>query len=105
MTQIVNKGKTALSISFERASPSLLNAPVTFIRAGSAGTELMAFEEKKSHPGDLRNMMVAGMALAHHVTFATRNTAHLEDVAVTVVNARNVSRLASQLALVSNVAD
>jgi predicted nucleic acid-binding protein len=29
--------------------------------------------------------MIAGIALAHHATLATRNTAHFEDVSITIV--------------------
>ena len=42
--------------------------------------------KKKGQPGDLRDTMIAGTDLAHHATLATRNTAHLEDVSITIVN-------------------
>ena len=34
--------------------------------------------QKKGRPGDLRDTMIAGIALAHHATLATRNTAYFE---------------------------
>jgi len=35
---------------------------------------------------ELRDTMIAGIALAHHATLATRNTAHFQDMSVPVVN-------------------
>jgi len=46
----------------------------------------MAIRQKKGRPGDLRDTMIAGIALAHHATLATRNTAYFEDVSITIVN-------------------
>ena len=34
--------------------------------------------QKKGRPGDLRDTMIAGIALAQHATLATRNTAYCE---------------------------
>ena len=34
--------------------------------------------QKKDRPGDLRDTMIAGTALAHHAARATRNTTHFE---------------------------
>ena len=48
--------------------------------------ELMAARQKKGMPGDLRDTMIAGIALAHRAALATRNTAHFADLAVPVVN-------------------
>src|SRR5436189_5016335 len=38
--------------------------------------------QKKGRPGDLRDTMIAGIALAHRATLATRNVAHFEDLSV-----------------------
>ena len=54
--------------------------------AAQQAADLMASRQKKSQPGDLRDTMIAGIVLAHHATLATRNTAHFEDVLVSVVN-------------------
>ncbi|MGB7555017.1 MAG: type II toxin-antitoxin system VapC family toxin [Candidatus Korobacteraceae bacterium] len=48
--------------------------------------DLMASRHKKGRPGDLRDTMIAGIALSHRATLATRNTAHFGDLEVPVVN-------------------
>lgn len=53
--------------------------------AGQAG-DLMAARHRKGRPGDLRDTMIAGIALAQHATLATRNTVHFEDTAIPLVN-------------------
>ena len=60
-------------------------APFDAPAAQQAG-DLMAIRQKKGRPGDLRDTKIAGIALAHHATLATRNTAHFEDVSVSLVN-------------------
>jgi toxin FitB len=54
--------------------------------AAQQAGDLMASRHKKGHPGDLRDTMIAGIALARHATLATGNTAHFEDAAVPLVN-------------------
>jgi len=54
--------------------------------AAQQAADLMLTRHKKGRPGDLRDTMIAGIVLAHHATLATRNIAHFEDVAVSVVN-------------------
>ena len=51
--------------------------------------DLMASRHKKGRPGDLRDTMIAGIALAHRATLATRNTVHFDDIEVAVVNPWN----------------
>jgi predicted nucleic acid-binding protein len=46
----------------------------------------MAMRQKKGRPGDLRDTMIAAIALAHHATLATRNKTRFEDLSVSVVN-------------------
>lgn len=56
----------------------------------NAGAEqaagLMAKQHKQGRPGDLRDTIVAGIAVAHRATLATRNVAHFADLPVPVVN-------------------
>ena len=47
---------------------------------------LMAARQMKGRPIDLRDTMIAGLALASHATLATRNTRDFEDLRVPVVN-------------------
>ena len=47
---------------------------------------LMALRKAKGRPGDVKDTMIAGIALASRATLATRNTTHFEDLSVRVVN-------------------
>jgi predicted nucleic acid-binding protein len=46
----------------------------------------MASRHSKGRPGELRDTMIAGIALAQHAALATRNTANFDDVPVTLIN-------------------
>ncbi len=48
--------------------------------------DLMASRQRKGRPVDLRDTMIAGIALAHHATLATRNSAHFDDLSIPIVN-------------------
>jgi len=54
--------------------------------AAAQAAELAAFRKQKGRSGDLRDTMIAGIALAHHGTLATRNVRHFEDLRAAVVN-------------------
>jgi|SRR5579883_156298 predicted nucleic acid-binding protein len=47
---------------------------------------LMADRQKRGRPVELRDTMIAGIALAHDATIATRKTAHFRDLSVSVIN-------------------
>ena len=59
--------------------------------AAEQAADLMASRQKKGRPGDLRDTMIAGIALAHHSTLATRNIAHFADIAVPVIDPWNAA--------------
>jgi predicted nucleic acid-binding protein len=46
----------------------------------------MVARQKKGSSGELRDTMIAGIALARHATLATRNTRHFEGMSFPVVN-------------------
>jgi toxin FitB len=52
------------------------------LRAGN----LLAACKTKGRMVDLRDTMIAGIVLATHATLATRNTAHFDDLEITLVN-------------------
>jgi len=54
--------------------------------AAQHAAELMAGRQKKGQPQELRDTMIAGIALARHATLATRNTAHFEDAGIPLIN-------------------
>ena len=56
------------------------------LAAAEQAAELMAFRRHKGRPVELRDTMIAGIALATRATLATRNTAHFADLSVPVVN-------------------
>lgn len=55
-------------------------------QAAEHAASLMAFRAKAGRPVELRDTMIAGIALAHQATIATRNTAHFRDLSVSVIN-------------------
>ncbi len=56
------------------------------LAAAQEAADLMALRHKKGRPVDLRDTMIAGVALANHASLVTRNTAHFEDTAVPLIN-------------------
>jgi toxin FitB len=47
---------------------------------------LMAARRRTGRTGELRDAMIAGIAIARHATLATRNTRHFADLPLTVVD-------------------
>ena len=56
------------------------------IAAAEQTAELMTLRRRKGRPVELRDTMIAGIALATRATLATRNTSHFEDLSVPVIN-------------------
>jgi toxin FitB len=87
--QIIAAGKkrSLLAQAFEEVLDKIGQRVASFdaLAAQHAG-DLMASRQRKGRPVDLRDTMIAGIALAHHATLATRNTVHFEDVSIPVVN-------------------
>jgi predicted nucleic acid-binding protein len=54
--------------------------------AAQYSADLMASRHMEGRPVELRDTMIAGIALACHATLATRNVLHFEDLSVPVVN-------------------
>jgi predicted nucleic acid-binding protein len=54
--------------------------------AGQQAGELMAERKVRGRVMDIRDTMIAGIALATRATLATRNTAHFADLTVPVIN-------------------
>jgi predicted nucleic acid-binding protein len=48
--------------------------------------DIMAERQRKGRPIEIRDTMIAGIALATHATLATRNVADFEDLSIPVVN-------------------
>ena len=82
-----SKRQIALLQGFE-ALLDKIGQRIAVFDAGAAAqaAELAAFRKQKGRSGDLRDTMIAGIALAHHGTLATRNVRHFEDLRAAVVN-------------------
>jgi predicted nucleic acid-binding protein len=81
------KRRTLLTEAFEELLARLGQRVLTFdVAAAGQASDLMAARHRKGCPGDLRDTMIAGIALAQHATLATRNTAHFEDASIPLVN-------------------
>jgi toxin FitB len=79
--------RTLLTEAFEQLLARIGQRVVTFdVAAARQASDLMAARHKKGRPGDLRDTMIAGIALAQHATLATRNTVHFEDTSIPLVN-------------------
>jgi predicted nucleic acid-binding protein len=87
--QILATGRrrTLLTEAFEELL-SRMGQRVAAFDAAAAGqaSNLMAARHRRGRPVDLRDTMIAGIALAQHATLATRNTAHFEDASIPLVN-------------------
>lgn len=84
----IGKRRSALIQIFERVLVDKIEsrvAPFDTVAAQHAG-DLMAVRHRKGRPGELRDSMIAGIVLASHAKLATRNTAHFEDLSVSIVN-------------------
>ena len=87
-TMPLGNRRAALVQAFETVLADKIDrriAPFDAAAAQLAG-DLMAVRQKKGRPGDLRDTMIAGIALAFRATLATRNTSHFEDLSVPVIN-------------------
>jgi predicted nucleic acid-binding protein len=86
---IMGKGRRrALLIDAFEAALVMMGGRIAPFDASAAyeAAELMAIRQKKGTPVDMRDTMIAGIALAHHATLATRNITHFEDLSIPVVN-------------------
>lgn len=80
--------RTHLLTAFERMVSDVLENRVRSFDTAAAtrAAELLAARRKAGKPVELRDTMIAGIALASHATLATRNTRHFADLAVPVVD-------------------
>lgn len=73
---------------FEEVHTRVIENRVVAFDADAAreAADLMAVRNKTGFSVDLRDMMIAGIALSRHAAIATRNTRHFQDLKVPVVN-------------------
>ena len=82
------KRRTLLSEAFAKTINEKLERRVVAFDTDAAheAAALMSMRQQKGRADDLRDAMIAGVALAHHATLATRNIRHFDDLSVPVVN-------------------
>ncbi len=81
-------GKRGLLVDAFESALTMMGGRIAPFDAAAAqeAAELMAARRQKGTPVDMRDTMIAGIALTHRATLATRNIAHFEDLSITVVN-------------------
>lgn len=88
--QIMAAGKrrTVLLTMFERLLAEVFEHRIANFDevAAQHSADLMAVRQKKGRPIDLRDSMIAGIALATRATLATRNVRHFQDAGCLVIN-------------------
>src|SRR6266705_3165594 len=81
------KRRSALMQAFEGVLEKIGNRVAAFdVAAAQQAGDLMASRHKKGRPGELRDTMIAGIVLAQHASLATLNTAHFDDIPVTLID-------------------
>jgi len=80
--------RVALQLAFERVlAEDLANRVLDFdSMAAATAAQLAADQQRTGRSVDLRDTMIAGIALARRATIATRNTKHFEGLDVPVVD-------------------
>lgn len=80
--------RSALERGFESVlTDDLANRVLDFDSAAAAvAAQLGADRQKAGRPVDLRDTLIAGIALARRASIATRNTRHFEGLDVPVIN-------------------
>ena len=82
------KRRRRLDEAFTKAIEEKLERRVADFDSEAAheAAALMSMRQKKGRAGDLRDAMIAGIALARHATLATRNTRHFDDLSIPIQN-------------------
>jgi hypothetical protein len=88
--QIMPAGKkrSALISMFERLLTEVTEGRILSFDTAAAqqAANLMALRQRAGRPVELRDTMIAGIALASRATLATRNAKHFADLALPVIN-------------------
>jgi len=83
----VEAERAQLSEKFERLLDSIYHRIAVFgEEAARLSASLSVLQQRQRRAGDMRDCMIAGIALAHHATLATRNVSYFSDIAAKVVN-------------------
>jgi toxin FitB len=79
--------RDSLFQDFGRLLASINHRIVSFdYEAAQQAGVLMASRKLKRRPRELRDIMIAGIVLAHHAALATRNLSHFDDLSVPLID-------------------
>jgi len=87
-TMAAGKKQMLLQEAFGKLMQNLLEERIAHFDGSAAleAADLMGARQKKGLSGELRDTMIAGIALARRATLATRNTRHFEGMSFPIVN-------------------
>jgi toxin FitB len=87
-TMPAGKRRTGLIQAFEAVLTDKIERRIAPFDAAAAqqAADLMTVRHRAGRPGELRDTMIAGIALACRASIATRNTSHFGDLSVPVIN-------------------
>src|SRR5205814_7462988 len=82
------KKRDRMTVEFERTlAEDLQNRIAVFdLVAAEHAAELMAYRKRNGNQVEIRDCIIAGIALATRATIATRNVSHFSDLSTPVVN-------------------
>ena len=86
-TMPAGERRIAVMASFERWLAEVVEQRIAGYDETAArfSAELAAERQRIGRPGELRDTMIAGIVLASHATFATRNVKHFVEIAPSLV--------------------
>lgn len=84
----VGRKRSELQADFQRVTEILIGDRIVSFDAVAANqtAALMARRRREGRPAELRDSMIAGIAIARNATLATRNTRHFADLPIPVVD-------------------
>ncbi len=88
LTMPAGRRRTERQSAFARLMEENFEHRVLFFdyAAAEAAASLMGARHRAGRPGELRDTMIAGIALAQRATLATRNVRHFDDLRIPVVD-------------------
>jgi len=84
----LGRRRRALMQAFEIVLADKIEGRIASFDAAAAqlAADLMVLRHQQGRPGELRDTMIAGIALARKAKLATRNTSHFRNLNVPVIN-------------------
>jgi len=82
------KRRHKLELAIKRLMAELIKGRIAPLdqRAAQQAAQLAAQRKMQGRPVDLRDTLIAGIALAHQAQLATRNSRHFSDTTISLIN-------------------